>query len=1114
MENEKKIGRGGGESLKQGGKGGLPPCCRASLKQNHFRTVSHHKCGKWCRHSKIARRHGVGASIAAKETCEKGAPWPQEDEAGFDSRGFFQYKRLTPADQLAEPSWPAGWRVFLEERHDDKYNKGIGLSVRRVNDVLAAIQYLAGYMTKSKQLAEFMVRDPDTNAWSEFLRLVQTSSPWASMRIFGRSPTQSIPFVRLQVHLPGENWLVVDRANETPQDLARWEQRASFFEKWLRRGSKLRTLGYAAWYVETQQVGRKRADAAEASRDPPLVRVRIPPVGTETFYLYLLTQHNPSLAWGRRAYESLKGGCETYQEAARAEELWHTGSVLREHLAKLAVSYPGPRMRHAVAVLLSQGTAVYSDLRRPSLPALHPGQGQAEPEAVLPSEIEPPFAKGGSPFDADDREKIWEGLVGDFTQWDLPGVDRPDPPFGTKMQERSASRSLSDVEKEACLLHYLERYFMRRFGERNAAYGVPSPELHVADPYYDDLSCAQAATREATARAEMAAIKNIRAEGVLQLVLAMVTEHRQNQRARASSKERWPLFGANVLVLLAPPGTAKTHTGNATVCAVRARGGKPLACAQTGKARKHMCLGKTFNSTFSLSLLDFIDEAEQCRATPNYVKRQRLRQCDYIWLDEISQMSRKALQAASDCMNDLMGVPDKLRASVFFGGIPVLCSGDYRQILVILGARRTSQTEVYEACSLHFLQRLREARCTTFVRPVRCPDEEFFAFALQFGSGGLNDASERVAVADFPKAVGRQEFTSRSQWQDCVPDLVRSLWPKYAEFAQRVLAEPDRISAGTMRAARELAKSVYLAPLRSTLRIVGEHLLTYLPGTAREFLSSTEERVTAERLEVAAKPEQVSTSSGGGLLADGAHPYADMAEEDQEALLTGKNVVWEKRTSDWLRRRHIPGSLPGLLRLKRGTIVSVIGAHIDDQTLKGDCGVVAGFSDGAILVHFMDDIPPTGEEMPAPTIITPRTVSTKTSARAGSDVVRTVTRTNFPLDSGLVDSLDSAQGRTAERVFLDLIERVFAHGHLAVGLTRCRRADGLRLLLRENQKRISNPINRKIFPREGTSALDALMRRALNAAELRQTAQAIFARCGRSEGVTAAGFGGDRCGSN
>lgn len=148
--------------------------------------------------------------------------------------------------------------------------------------------------------------------------------------------------------------------------------------------------------------------------------------------------------------------------------------------------------------------------------------------------------------------------------------------------------------------------------------------------------------------------------------------------------------GVNVF-LTGEPGAGKTHTVNAYVQWLRARGIEPSVTASTGIAATHIG-GMTIHSWSGIGVKESLSEADiDAIASKEHVAR-RIQRTQVLIIDEVSMLSGSVLSMVDAVCREVRRRPDDA-----FGGMQVVLVGDFFQLPPI--SRNNSAQFAFESPS-------------------------------------------------------------------------------------------------------------------------------------------------------------------------------------------------------------------------------------------------------------------------------------------------------------------------------------------------------------------------------------------------------------------------------
>ena len=125
-------------------------------------------------------------------------------------------------------------------------------------------------------------------------------------------------------------------------------------------------------------------------------------------------------------------------------------------------------------------------------------------------------------------------------------------------------------------------------------------------------------------------------------------------------------------------GPVRLFLLNLILAKIRSKQHIALAVASSGIAATLISSGKTAHSTFKLPLDLTNDDETQCNVSKNSPTGLLLNQCRLIVWDECTMSHKGGIQAVNNLMKDIKN------NSHIMGGIPILFSGDFRQILPVI----------------------------------------------------------------------------------------------------------------------------------------------------------------------------------------------------------------------------------------------------------------------------------------------------------------------------------------------------------------------------------------------------------------------------------------------
>ena len=146
----------------------------------------------------------------------------------------------------------------------------------------------------------------------------------------------------------------------------------------------------------------------------------------------------------------------------------------------------------------------------------------------------------------------------------------------------------------------------------------------------------------------------------------------------------------NMLFLDAPGGTGKSYLLNLILAKIRSEGNIVLATASSGIAATVLQGGRTLHTMFKIPLDTRLIDQPTCGIKRNSVMARLIETASAIIIDEAPMSDKSVFEALDRTLQDIK------RNSMPMGGIPVLFSGDFRQILPVVP--RSSRADIVKAC--------------------------------------------------------------------------------------------------------------------------------------------------------------------------------------------------------------------------------------------------------------------------------------------------------------------------------------------------------------------------------------------------------------------------------
>ena len=191
-------------------------------------------------------------------------------------------------------------------------------------------------------------------------------------------------------------------------------------------------------------------------------------------------------------------------------------------------------------------------------------------------------------------------------------------------------------------------------------------------------------------------------------------------------------------------GTGKTFTLSHILCKVRAQGRVALATAASGIAATLLPKGTTFHSRTTCPTI--LTDESTCNVNEDDNTAALIKLTHVMVVDEVSMMDRRALETADRTFQWLQGSEKP------FGGITMVFSGDWRQILTVVPHGR--RTEIVGRClkSSYLWRDVKILRLTENMRIRQATggqqdEADFATFLLNLGEGKIHVMPEEGEFA-------------------------------------------------------------------------------------------------------------------------------------------------------------------------------------------------------------------------------------------------------------------------------------------------------------------------------------------------------------------------------
>lgn len=187
---------------------------------------------------------------------------------------------------------------------------------------------------------------------------------------------------------------------------------------------------------------------------------------------------------------------------------------------------------------------------------------------------------------------------------------------------------------------------------------------------------------------------------------------------------------------------------------------------------------------------------------------------------------------------------------------------------------------------------------------------------------------------------------------------------------------------------------------------------------------------------------QIGRLEEGMVYLAGTNAQVDTINEQYLDELVGKQKIFTAKTTGEIGERQFPTD--GLLALKVGAQVMFVNNDPDGRWVNGSLGKVVRFHKDYIVVRLFDE--EGGEEVE----VTPYTwkVSSYEYDTQAHKLTTAVLGSfcQVPLTLAWAITIHKSQGKTFDKVVIDLRSGIFAHGQAYVALSRCRSLQGMQFV--------------------------------------------------------------------
>ena len=975
------------------------------------------------------------------EYCRRGYPHHYQTEPLLSESGYPVYRR-TPLDADNHKE-----EIAILEDWIQKKKKGIPVGVQAVDELVRRIvphsrelleafhchnnvewaysvkliNYLYKYMHKNEQTANIAVSAVgNENQIDHFLRFQRCSSIEATWKLLGFDESyRSVKVNMLQTHVPGERWVALPDVDEilseedfdailedlNISDQDRYLKRpdngpngpdfdaltyAQYFEQYaICKPAQVPKYAINSYHLDKAAHGHQRCvykrrgtnDPAEGPEHISVLHKRSPKSG-EAFYLRLLLNTKLWVCTTCPSGASCQQGPDCkfcYDHQPRDYRDLRTGPTGKEHQ-----SYQESAADYDLMKGQDEHTFLFDD--------------EASSTRRTPAQLRDLFALCILADELFQSEKMWNKYC-DTLSRDIfeRKVQQGDGTSSEQMEVAARVKALQCIDDilqaaGASLTNFVAEYT-----------GTGQTELdqykieHPASRYVD---AADAASRRERKWDDSAKRFEDRDEP------ALTSEQKPvfDRVMRHISEDADP-NECKLTFVSAQGGRGKTWLMNLIVAAARAKGKVVLCVASTAAAASHYPGGRTAHSQFGIPVSDDPvrqNEAVSCVLDLSGTQAAFLDKVDLIVWDEIGNQHVEQTVAVSTLLCDLK------KDDRPFGGIPMLCGGDFRQIPPVVESNAYEDTCNAMLSSSAWLWP--QFEICNLTHPVRdAQDPEYSEYVDSLGDGTTRKVEEQGTLDEHPHAA-----------RVCLPPQCDS-------------------HTGIVESEDALIHAVYgddLSDLLTRPQDFNKHAI----------LCTTNQRVRDFNRQI------VDLMNPSGLKVCRSYdtlPNGDAMHHDVIDHLGSHSGVPQHE-----------------LQLFPGALVRVMRNYSPHHGLiNGARARVAFVGENVIGVHLLGQHRNAGTDP----LLLPR-IRFKQRLNRYDRRTPSVTRLQFPVALAYAMTYNRAQGATLAKVGIDVREPSFMHGHTYVAFSRAQSRDAVVVLTSPGVHSVVNVVYAEILKHLGQDA--------------------------------------------
>ncbi|KAK9053943.1 hypothetical protein SSX86_025018 [Deinandra increscens subsp. villosa] len=447
-------------------------------------------------------------------------------------------------------------------------------------------------------------------------------------------------------------------------------------------------------------------------------------------------------------------------------------------------------------------------------------------------------------------------------------------------------------------------------------------------------------------------------------------------------------------------GTGKTFLWNTLSASIRSKGKIVLNVASSGIASLLLPGGRTAHSRFRIPIN--ITEDSICRMKPNSDAAKLFKETSLIIWDEAPMTNKHCFEALDRSLNDLLGKKySKAGNQSLFGGKVVVFGGDFRQILPVVPGGTDEDIVNSSLCSSYIWSKCKVLKLTRNMR-------------LTTGDN-LTDIDSIREFAEWLLQLGEGRLGGENDGHADIeiPDdlLIKDSANPFQQLIDFVY--PHMIE--NFKDPYYWKERAILAPTNEIVYEINNSLLSIIPGEEHEYLSS----------------DSICKS--------------DDVEE---------NAATNIYSPDFLNGLQFSGLPSHRLVLKIGSPVMLL-RNLDQKN---------GLCNGTRL-----QIVALGKRIIEAEVISGSNIGYRTfiprisMSPSDKSIPFKFNRRQFPISVCFGMTVNKSQGQSLSRVGLYLKNPCFSHGQLYVALSRVKSRDGLKLLILDEDGKVTNKTSNVVY---------------------------------------------------